>query len=604
MYQVHRFRWQVSKKISMVTIRDPRIGRKVNMKKEEPRRCKDPNARMPVILLALILPQCFCYISGCGSEKDQSCCMPLDPERAKACAMVLVGRPTAERDHSVGQVSLQPLYPSPADLGMDFRPVEHALSGHSATTTTDMLKAMVDHYVVRVVSLTAAPFEWSRAHPDVLCAAIESRSPSMWITAEQPSDLDKVLREVAHVLGYQPEVQWRNDRIGSVRMRAPSCTCLEAMRSLKGISAIDISWPLDLHAANVTSPTIPRSLTYAPQGHLDPFNPGLYDPRIHGSYVEYIRQRSPFDATIMDHHRMTDVFQRYGVPSRPAIGIAVLDNGVLPEWVDDYATGHGRFRIEGHHRDTRTGQIDGPYPLRSDFFGLSFLIPYSFDHGTRQLGHVQCFAPHATRASKRAASIVFLLLEEDFDGVVDAIEAVAEDPELHVISMSMGTLFYSAPIESAIAHLNRRGKLLVAAAGTFPVPAIRDLLPVVFPAHLASTVSVTGIEDPQNTGGAFVLGSESVGGPENDFVTDTSPASSEATSTMAATIATIWALEPTRSREEVLAALVASSTFFKERRTKHPVFGWGKIDALEAASIVRRELPLPKELEVCERVCR
>jgi 1,6-anhydro-N-acetylmuramate kinase len=73
---------------------------------------------------------------------------------------------------------------------------------------------------------------------------------------------------------------------------------------------------------------------------------------------------------------------------------------------------------------------------------------------------------------------------------------------------------------------------------------------------------------------------------------------------MAATLATLWALDPSRTREEVLAALVASSNFFQERREKHPVFGWGKVDTLQAARIVLREKPLPEELTVCESVCR
>ena len=554
--------------------------------------------RLPGLVMILLL------LSACASDSGSD----LDPEqRAETCAAALAGKPLGDGAPVHGQPPPawnRDSYPPPADLGIALRPGDREARSLEGKHTAASGRG-VDDYVLQVLSLTAEPFDWNRADSEVLCAAIETGSPHIRLTIEPTLDPDAVLGELAQVLGEEPDVRWRDDRFGSVCIVAPPCSRLEALRSLPGICSVELDRPLDLTALmGRTSSKSAPSRTVAGEGELDPFNPGLYDPATDGPYVEYIRERSPFDADIMERHRLAEVFELYGVPIHPAIGIAVLDNGVLPEWVDDYSTGFGDFRFEGHHRNGRTGRLDGPHPLETDFFGLSAVIPGSFNHGTRQLGHVQRFAPHATRASKRSSSLVFLLLEEDFQGVLEAIAAVAEDPDLHVISMSMGTLFHSKAIESAIAYLNRKGKILVSAAGTFPDSVVKDLLPVIFPASLPGTVSVTGIKDPRETGGEFVLGDSSFSGPENDFVTDSSPSSSEAASTMAATLATLWALEPSRTREEVLAALVASSNFFQERRGKHPVFGWGKVDALRAARIVLGEEPLPEELKVCEGIRR
>lgn len=72
---------------------------------------------------------------------------------------------------------------------------------------------------------------------------------------------------------------------------------------------------------------------------------------------------------------------------------------------------------------------------------------------------------------------------------------------------------------------------------------IRDLIGVVFPATLPTVISATGLSDTTQTGGQFELGSASHGGPENDFVIEPSPASSEAVSSLAGLIATLWAID-------------------------------------------------------------
>ncbi|MBK7973717.1 MAG: S8/S53 family peptidase [Deltaproteobacteria bacterium] len=318
---------------------------------------------------------------------------------------------------------------------------------------------------------------------------------------------------------------------------------------------------------------------------LPALNPGLYDPATAtaASYADFVEEIDHDTAAWIRRQHMDRVFDELGLFGSPAIGVAVLDNGVLPEWVDYLSTGSGGYRTAGYHPP----DVGETHPQDSDFLGLAKVIPNTFDHGTRQSRYIQCFAPRASRATVRGSSLPFLLLPNDIIGATNGILALADDDAVQVVSMSMGTIFRSQEMERAIDELHGRGKILVAAAGT-TVPVIRDLIGVVFPATLPTVISATGLSDTTQTGGQFELGSASHGGPENDFVIEPSPASSEAVSSLAGIIATLWAIDPGQPRESILDALVRSSNFYQANGAKDPLFGWGRVDAYQAALTIQQ----------------
>ncbi|MCO6496654.1 MAG: S8/S53 family peptidase, partial [Chitinophagaceae bacterium] len=174
-----------------------------------------------------------------------------------------------------------------------------------------------------------------------------------------------------------------------------------------------------------------------------------------------------------------------------------------------------------------------------------------------------------------------ILVPSQVLGVAYSILAMAQDPDVRVLSMSMGSIFRIYQLEGAIDYLNSQGKILVSAAGT-SFPFIKDLIGVVFPASYEPVVAATGIENREETGGEFVLGQSAHGGPQVDITIEREGSSSEATSGFAGMLALIWSANPSLTREEVLDIAVRSTWFYQQNGQKHPVFGWGTPDVLWA----------------------
>lgn len=113
----------------------------------------------------------------------------------------------------------------------------------------------------------------------------------------------------------------------------------------------------------------------------------------------------------------------------------------------------------------------------------------------------------------RSAQWVFFIFPQDFSGTINAITAMADDPDVKVISMSMGTIFVNNEMKRAIQYYTAKDKIFVSASGTFlPVPILKDLIGVVFPASMPETIATTGIQDTRTTNGVFELGETSTSG--------------------------------------------------------------------------------------------
>jgi len=446
------------------------------------------------------------------------------------------------------------------------------------------VETLEDH-VAQVVAVYGAPFDWNRADDAALCAALEHGGGPL-VVGVQGEDKDQRRRALealvpalGRVLGGAPRIEARSDRLGTLRIYLDTCDPLGAIRALPEVAFVEAACGL---AAGEMRPPDRADPPHA-AGQLpaqETFNPGLYDPAdpTFASYADYLEHVDADAAERIRRQHAGPVYDELGRFGSDEVGVAVLDNGVLPEWVPFLSTGRGAYRTAGYHPP----DIGEVHPQEDDFLGLSRLIPMAFDHGTRQSRHVQSFAPHADRTTVRASSLPYLLLPDDVTGTTNAILAMADDDTVRVVSMSMGTIFRSREMERAVEEFHARGKILIAAAGT-TFPVIRDLIGVVFPATLPTVVCATGLADTGQTGGVFELGETSHGGPENDFVIEPSPASSEAVSTLAGIVATLWTIDPGQPRESILDALIRSSNFYRETGGRDPLFGWGRIDAHDAA---------------------
>ena len=294
----------------------------------------------------------------------------------------------------------------------------------------------------------------------------------------------------------------------------------------------------------------------------------------------------------------------WGVSTGNNIGVGLIDTGISPDQGQlngNFATGYSTSRYRAKYGTYATGwwwwkKIDGP----NDPCG----------HGTQMAGTI-CAPRNSTGAavgvayeanliSVRGTSDVIINGSNEKDGVSDALVLLGNRSDVKIISMSIGDVFYSGQVADAVRYAYNRGKMLISAAGTSL--SWTSWWGVIFPATMSETVAVTGIRD----GSSIQRCNTCHSGSQVDFVavmqraSDTdrtsltlsmsgnTPArvggSSVATATTAGIAALIWARNPNMSRSQVLQTMKDASQYYPSRSNE---FGWGKIDAAQAVSLVQ-----------------
>jgi len=476
-----------------------------------------------------------------------------------------------------------------------------ALSLSACTIEFDptLTNAALERRIQQQVREDQQAFDWNEASDQMLCNAFGQNEGVITVGTKDynannisTAALRQLEQEIIEITGSEEAIQGRDPLLGALKVAAADCEELIAIRELDSVGFVEPGFALSTPSVEASLGGVDLTFDISQRqtaGDLG-ITPGTYEPELMEiSYADYIDLIDPSAADRIRRHNLDAVYEQYGHFGSPDIGVAVLDNGVLAEDIAYLSTGQGDYSAEGFYDPflLDTNGNDGIHPQFYDIFGIASLIPNIFNHGSRQSMHVFNIAPHTTRKTVRASSFVLLFLPSQYEGVAKSIIAMADDPTIRVASMSMGTILRSNEIERAIEYFNSKDKLFVSAAGTF-LPVVKDAIGVVFPANLPSTISTTGLQD---TGGeGLVLGRESHGGPENDFVVDHSDSSSETVSTTAGMIGLLWSINPQLSRTEIFDIMVQSSNFYQEQGEKHPVFGWGKVDMLQAVEKVRATL--------------
>lgn len=195
----------------------------------------------------------------------------------------------------------------------------------------------------------------------------------------------------------------------------------------------------------------------------------------------------------------------------------------------------------------------------------------------------------------RACENVVLDNSAERTGVKNALVKMGDHPSVKIVSMSIGTPFYSSILEDGVNYAYGKGKLLIAAAGTSF--GLTSWWGVVYPAAHAKCVAVTGRKENGNT---CVTCHD---GPEVDFtlvmersstndrtslslpLSGTSPkyigGSSCATATAAGIAANVWSVKPSFTRAQVLNFLTITSQYYPGASSSH---GYGNINAGAAVS--------------------
>ncbi len=306
------------------------------------------------------------------------------------------------------------------------------------------------------------------------------------------------------------------------------------------------------------------------------------------------------------HHAEHNIPNAWAISNAGAgRGIALIDSGIangfssyhqekmtMPEFAEGAST--GRTITHYGFYDPNGGTVyDGPYDDCGHGTSMASLAAAPLGYEGTAAG----IAYRANMNTYRGTDDVVIDCASEQAGVAASLTHAANDPNMHIISMSLGDVFYDNTVATAVQYANSQGKLIFAAAGTST--SLTNWYPVIFPATMPETVAVTGVTDGAvrdqcNTchDGAevdFVVCMQRDGNSNRNGVCLDRPnnfnhyvsGSSCATASMAGMAALVWGENPGWSSGQVLNRLIESADYYPARDGE---YGWGKVDVLAAIS--------------------
>lgn len=193
----------------------------------------------------------------------------------------------------------------------------------------------------------------------------------------------------------------------------------------------------------------------------------------------------------------------------------------------------------------------------------------------------------------RAADDVVLDASNEKTGVKNAFIMMGNNPNVKVISISMGTPFSSSLLKDGVDYANGLGKLIFAAAGTSFTWT--SWWGVIYPAAYSSCVAVTGVREDNSTCGTCHDGSEvmytitmertnnnnrnSLSLPAYGVTPTYIGGSSSATATTAGIASLVWSARPNMTRAQLLTCLTNTAQFYPTKDSYH---GYGNLNASAA----------------------
>jgi hypothetical protein len=175
-------------------------------------------------------------------------------------------------------------------------------------------------------------------------------------------------------------------------------------------------------------------------------------------------------------------------------------------------------------------------------------------------------------------------------GLKNALVKMGNRADVKVVSMSIGTPFYSSVIEDGVNYAWGAGKMLMAAAGTSF--SLTSWWGVVYPAALTKCVAITGVKENFGTCASCHDGSEvdftitmerSTNSSRNTLSLNTSGnaakyigGSSCATAMASGIAAMVWSVDPSRTREQVYQYLLTTSQYYPSPNGSR---GYGNLNA-------------------------
>ncbi len=212
-------------------------------------------------------------------------------------------------------------------------------------------------------------------------------------------------------------------------------------------------------------------------------------------------------------------------------------------------------------------------------------------------GNAVGIAYNADLIGIRAVEDVIISSSDEKKGVKDAMILAANRSDVKVISMSLGTPFWSGTVADGIYYAYNSGKMIFAAAGTSF--SWTSGVGVIFPATMSQTYAVTGVRDSyplvkcntchQGSAVDFVMMMQRAANTDRTGLSLALYAdqplyvggSSCATASVAGIAALVFGNHPGATRSDVYNAMKVNASYYPN---KHNNLGWGIIDAAAAVS--------------------
>ncbi len=300
------------------------------------------------------------------------------------------------------------------------------------------------------------------------------------------------------------------------------------------------------------------------------------------------------------HMTSSDVQGAWGTTTGDGVTICVIDSGASDDQENlgsQFNSGDSQGRTVEKYSTHYSGwwwwrSLDSPHDQCGH--GTSMCGLAAAPRGTD--GNALGVAYNSDLISIRAVEDVVINTSDEKEGVKDALILAGNRTDVKVISMSIGTPFWSGTVADGIYYAYNNGKMIVAAAGTSF--SWTSWYGVIFPANMSQTVAVTGVKDNTENMDRCETCHD---GPEVDFVMvmerssddnrhaiglalDTNQpkyigGSSAATASVAGIATLVFSNNPGASRADVYNAMKVNSSFYPSKDNN---FGWGIIDAADA----------------------
>jgi subtilisin family serine protease len=198
-------------------------------------------------------------------------------------------------------------------------------------------------------------------------------------------------------------------------------------------------------------------------------------------------------AKISWHWYYHNVPQAWGIRQGMGIGVGVIDAGVSSNQYLLFQQFNSGYSNVGRTHETTHTLGSSPYTSCNHGNIMAGLIAAPWSNYGNAIGG----AHKANLYTVRAADDVYLNTSAERLAVKNAYVYLANKSAVKIISMSMGTPFYSSVLLDAVIYASSMGKLLFAAAGTSTY--FSSGLGVIYPAAFTECQAVTGVNDNNQT---------------------------------------------------------------------------------------------------------